>query len=211
MACDFATSTGKYEEGRHDPDCPSPWPEGTIDPASPASEAFQAWVESYCRGPWLIEKTADRYLHFLAILKRLGPERSYFLMTQRDPYQAIAFIQRRCPERYGLGPGHPPGRILANDPGIIRRLHQAGDFHERSRPHLQNFSYVRYEDLCADPKATLSAILGFLGVGVAPRVLERAARLASHDVRRYPITIEAEGVRQAANRLCRLWGYPELK
>ena len=210
MGCDFATSTGKYEEGRHDPDCPSPWPEGTIDPASPASEAFQAWVESYCRGPWLIEKTPDRYLHFLAIEKRLGPDRVVFLMTQRDPYQAIAFIQRRCPERYGLGPGHPPGRILADDPGLIRRLHQAIDFHERFRPDLRNFSYVRYEDLCADPKGTLSAILRFLGVGVAPRVLDRAARLANHDIRHYPITIEAEGVRAAANRLCRLWGYPEL-
>ncbi len=209
MACDFATSTGKYGDGRHDPDCPSPWPEGSTDPASPASEAFQAWIESYCRGPWLIEKTPDRYLHFLAIEKRLGPDRSVFLMTRRDPYQALACIQRRCPERYGLGPGHPPGHIQADDPGLVRRLHQAIDFHERRRPLLRNFRYVRYEDLCTDPKGTLSTLLALLGVGVGPRVLDRAARLAQRDIRHYPITIEAEGVREAANRLCRLWAYPE--
>lgn len=210
MACEFATTTGKYEDGRNDPDCPSPWAEGNLDPAYPASEAFQAWVESYCRGPWFIEKTPERYLHFLAIQKRLGPNRSFFLMMQRDPYQALARIQRRCPERYGLGPCHPPGRILADDPGLIRRLRQAIDFHERLRPHLQHFRYVRYEELCADPEGTLSAILGFLGVGAAPRALERAARLANHDIRRYPIAIEAERLREAANRLCRYWGYPEL-
>jgi len=208
--CDFATSTGTYEEGQHDPDCPSPWPEGTVDPTAPVSQAFHAWVESYCRGPWLIEKTPDRYFHFLAIQKRLGPERSYFLMMQRDPYQTIALIQRRYPEHHGLGPGHPPGRITTDDPGLIRRLQQAIEFHERLRPELQHFRYVRYEALCADPKRILSDILSFLGVGVAPRARERAAALVNQDARRYPITVEGERIRSAANRLCRLWGYPEI-
>jgi len=45
---------------------------------------------------------------------------------------------------------------------------------------------------------------------VAPRARERAAALVNQDARRYPITVEGERIRSAANRLCRLWGYPEL-
>jgi hypothetical protein len=210
MRCDFATTTGRYREGQHDPDCPPVWPEECRDHAAPATEAFQRWIESYCRGPWLIEKTPGRYIAFLAIQKRLGSELACFLMTQRDPYQMIASNQRRWSQVYGLRPDDPPGRIAADHPKIMNRLRHAIEFHRELRPQLEHFEYVRYEELCARPRESLAAILAVLGVEVAPPVLERAAATITREIRRYAITPEAPRTRALANELCRLWGYPEM-
>lgn len=151
--------------------------------ASGAGAVLRAYLEAAreARGvARLVEKT-PRHDRFLPVIRATFPD-APIVVCVRHPVDTHASALRRRMRRERLGIAIAPHRIFRRTPeefaGYWRRSVRRALREQRKRPG--RLTFVRYEDLTADPEKTLLALGDFLGERFDPRRLPGAMRSGWH-------------------------------
>lgn len=197
---EFAATTDPYREGQFDPDHPKHW-YGRLD-------AFKKWADASAgRSAWWIEKSPGRFFWFPEIQDLWPRGETFFLMTQRNPWETVASHQRRWPAKYELPNGHPPHVVERDHKEIVLRLRMAVEFHREKKALLDQFRYVRYEDFCEAPAPILNGVVSAFRIPARPPAREDAVKVVRKRRRYPPVEMTAPLTRDLCAELGDLWGY----
>ena len=162
LSLGFATGTGKFREGQHDPNHPKALYKFTDSFDNKDKLQIDSWINNFCdkKTKYFIEKTPGHFACFPALYEMYGKD-AHFIMLKRNPHDVVSSATRRWgpqdKERYGV---------------IFERVIQV----DHIMVGLDNFQYLKYEDLCNHPFVSIKKCLGNIGIFFDDDILYKKVR-----------------------------------
>ncbi|MEW6751139.1 MAG: sulfotransferase [Candidatus Latescibacterota bacterium] len=141
--------------------------------AGRARRIRRQWSILYPRRPNLLEKSIANAARIPFLQEHFQP--AYFVYLVRNGYAAAEGIRRKArPGRWG-NPEYPDRYPIAV---CAEQWRETDRWVRRDEPAVERFLLLYYEDLTADPAATLTRLTDFLGLAPMPdHVLGRTWRI----------------------------------